>query len=159
MSSIKTEYSANTAMTITLTSLASSTTAGRESTFVDNTTDRYLDVLIQGKIKPQNSGSISGHVYVFAYGSTDGTDFPDKITGVDAAITFDATINLKLLGTIYVTAINVEYSNGPWSVAALYGGRLPSRWGIAVMNSCGTAFSSTPGDHVFEYQGVTASVA
>ena len=46
-------------ITITLTSLADSSTAGRESTSVSNTSDKFLDVLIQGKVKPQNSGSIA----------------------------------------------------------------------------------------------------
>lgn len=163
MSDIKTAYGASgQALTITLASLADSSTAGRESTSVSNTSNLFLDVLLQGKIKPQNSGSISAPsaVFVYAYASSDGgSDWPDAVTGTDAAITLNNPTQLKLLGVIYVAAINVQYKGGPWSLAALYGGRMPEKWGIVVQNDCGTALSATGTDHVFEYQGVYATVA
>jgi hypothetical protein len=128
---------------------------------VSNTTDKFLDALVFGKIKPQNSGSISAPsaVFVYAYASVDGgTEYPDTVTGADAAITMNSPTQLKLLGVIYVTTINVTYKGGPWSVAALYGGKLPEKWGIVVQNDCGTALSATGGDHQFEYQGIYATV-
>jgi len=161
MADIKTAYgSSGQAITITLTSLADATSAGRESTVVSNTSDTFLDVLIQGKLKPQNSGSIlaPSAAFVYAYASADGgSDYPDTVTGTDAAITINNPTQLKLLGVIYVAAINVQYKGGPWSLAALYGGRMPEKWGLVVVNDCGTALSATAGDHVFEYQGVFAT--
>jgi len=158
---IKTGYgSSGQVLTITLTSLADSSTAGRESTSVSNTTDKFLDVLIQGKLKPQNSGSISAPsaAFVYAYASADGgSDWPDTVTGSDAAITLNNPTQLKLLGAIYAAAINVQYKGGPWSLAALYGGRMPEKWGIVVVNDMGTALSATAGDHVFEWQGIYAT--
>jgi hypothetical protein len=163
MASVKTGYGAQgVAITITLTSLADSSTAGRESAVISNTSDAFLDVLIQGKVKPQNSGSIAAPsaAFVYAYASVDGgSDYPDAVTGADAAITLNSPTNLKLLGAIYAAAINVEYAGGPWSFAALYGGRMPEKWGIVVVNDMGTALSATSTDHVFEYQGVYATVA
>jgi hypothetical protein len=163
MADVKTAYgSSGQVITITLTSLADSSTAGRESTSVSNTTDKFLDVLIQGKIKTQNSGSISAPsaAFVYAYASADGgSDWPDTVTGTDAAITPNNPTQLKLLGAIYAAAINTQYKGGPWSLAALYGGRMPEKWGIVVVNDTGTALSATGTDHVFEYQGVYATVA
>jgi hypothetical protein len=163
MADIKTAYgTAGTVITITLTSLADSSTAGRESLVIDNDSDRFLDVLIQGKVKPQNSGSIvaPSTAFVYAYASADGgSDYPDTVTGADAAITLNNPTQLKLLGAIYAAAINTEYSGGPWSLASLYGGRMPEMWGIVVVNDMGTALSATSTDHVFEYQGIYASVA
>jgi hypothetical protein len=160
MADVRTAYgSSGQALTITLTSLGDA--AGRESTVVSNVTDKFLDVLITGKIKTQNSGSISAPsaVFLYAYASVDGgAEFPDAVTGSDAAITLNSPTQLKLLGIIYVAAINTTYKGGPWSLAALYGGKMPERWGVVVYNDCGTALSATGSDHVVEYQGIYASV-
>lgn len=162
MSDVRTAYGASgQALTITLASLADSSTAGRESLAVDNSTNKYLDVLIACKITTQNSGTISAPsaVFVWAAASVDGgSEWPDAITGTDAAITFNSPTQLKLLGTIYVAAINTTYKGGPWSLAALYGGKLPERWSVAVQNDCGTALHATAGNHAVEWQGIYASV-
>lgn len=161
MADVRTGYGTNTQITCTLTSLADSSTAGRESAVLSNTSDKFLDALVFGKIKTQNSGSIAAPsaVFVYAYASVDGgTEYPDTVTGADAAITMNSPTQLKLLGVIYVAAINTTYKGGPWSVAALYGGKLPEKWGIVVQNDCGTALSATGSDHQFEYQGIYASV-
>ena len=55
-------------------------------------------------------------------------------------------------------AINTIYKGGPWSFAALYGGKMPEKWGVVVINDCGAALSATPADHVIEYQGIYATV-
>jgi hypothetical protein len=162
MSDVRTGYgTSGLALTITLTSLADSSTAGRESLAVDNSSDKFLDVLISGKIKTQNSGTISAPsaVFIWAAATVDaGTTWPDTITGTDAAITFNAPTQLKLLGVIYVAAINTTYKAGPFSLASLYGGKMPAKWSIAVQNDCGTALTATAGDHVFQYQGIFATV-
>lgn len=156
MSDIKVAYATAAAFTITMASLADSGTVGRESLSVDNASTKYLDALVTGKIKTQNSGAISAPsaVFVYVYGSIDGTTFPDTVTGADSAITINNPTQLKLLGAIYAAAINTTYKGGPWSVASLFGGRMPMEWGIVVVNDCGTALSSTEGDHGFSYQGV-----
>jgi hypothetical protein len=163
MASVKTAYGASgNALTITLASLADSSTAGRQSTSVSNTTDLWLDVLISAKITTQNSGSIASPsaAFVYAYGSVDGgSEWPDAVTGTDAAITLNNPTQLKLLGAIYAAAINTTYKGGPWSLAALFGGRMPEKWGVVVVNDTGTALSATAGDHSVEWQGVYATVS
>jgi len=162
MSDVKTAYgSSGQALTITLASLADSSTAGRESTSVTNATNLWLDVLIAAKIKTQNSGSISAPsaVFFYAYATADGgTTWPDTVTGTDAAITLNDPTQLRLLGVIYTTAINTQYKGGPWSLASLYGGRMPEKWGVVVRNDSGTALSATGSDHGVWYQGVYATV-
>lgn len=164
MASVKTAYGADAgAITITMASLADSSTAGRESTAIDNGTDLFLDALVQGKIKTQNSGAIAAPsaVLVFAYGTADaaGGVYSDTVTGTDAAITMNSPTQLRLIGMIHAAAINTTYKGGPWSVAQAFGGRLPEKWGIVVQNDTGTALSATEGDHDFWYQGVYATVA
>jgi len=161
VANIKTAYGSNgQALTITLASLADSSTAGRESTAVSNTSDLFLDVLITAKIKGANSGSIvaPSSAFVYAYASVDGgSEWPDTVTGTDAAITLNNPTQLKLLGAIYAAAINTTYKGGPWSLAALYGGRMPEKWGVVVVNDIGTALSATGGDHGVEWQGIYAT--
>lgn len=160
MSSIKTAYGTPAVATITLASLADA--AARESASISNTTDLFLDVLVALQIKTQNSGVISDPkaVYVYAYASVDGgSEWPDVVTGLDAAITLNSPTQLKLLGIVLVAAINTTYKGGPWSVASLFGGKMPEKWGVVVLNDCGTALSATGADHDVEYQGVYATVA
>ena len=150
--------STNQALTVTLASLASSATAGRESTAVDNRTNLFLDALVTVKIKlttgtPGNDKA----VYVYAYGSVDdGTTYPDAVTGTDAAITLNDPVNLRLIGVINAVAQSTTYKSGPFSVAAAFGGVLPAFWGIVIRNYTGIAFTATGGDHAAVYQGVLA---
>lgn len=160
MANIKNEYGSASALTITLASLADA--AAREATVVDNSSDKFIDALVAVRVKPQNSGSIiaPSHVLVYAYASVDdGGEYTDAVTGTDAAITPNSPTQLKLLGAVYIAAINVTYRGGPWSVKDAFGGSLPKRWGIVVFNDCGTALSATGSDHAVEWQGVFNSVA
>lgn len=162
MSDIKTAYgSSGQALTITLASLADSATAGRESTSVDNSSNKWADVLVAAKIKPQNSGSISAPsaVFFYAYATADGgTTWTDTMTGTDSNRTMNSPTQMKLLGAIYVISINVQYIGGPWSLASLYGGQMPEKWGVFALNDCGTALSATGSDHAVWYQGKYATV-
>ena len=161
MANVKTAYgTAGQALTITLTSLADSSTAGRESTAVSNVTDAFLDVLVTCKIKT-STGTISAPsaAFVYAYATVDGgSEWPDTVTGTDAAITLNNPTQLKLLGAVYAAAVSTTYKGGPWSLAALYGGRMPERWGVVIVNDTGVALTATGSDHAVEWQGVYATV-
>lgn len=162
MADIKVAYGSSTSIDITLASLADSATVGRESTVVSNAANLFLDAHVSCKFKPQNSGSITAPsvIYVWAYASIDGgTTYTDTATGTDAACTINNPNQLRLLGVVNVAAINTTYKAGPWSVAQAFGGKVPQRWGVIVVNDCGTALSSTEGDHDLWYQGITSTVA
>lgn len=146
--------------TCTLLSLASA--AARESTVVDNTSNLYLDALVMLKVKTHASSAPTGDkaVYVYAYGTVDnGTTYPDAVTGSDAGITLNSPGNLRLLGAVFCAAAATTYKGGPWSVASVFGGVLPAKWGIVVQNSTGFSLSAgAEGDFAKLWQGVYTSV-
>jgi len=158
MSDIKTAFAAGSTLTCTLASLT--TGSSRESTVIDNSTNKYLDALVMLKVKFANTAvGTDPWVYVYGYGTVDGgTTYPDNVTGTDAAITLDNPVNLKLLGAVSA-AQNVTNIGGPWSMASLFGGILPEKWGIVVKNSSNITLTGTEGDHAKLWQGIYNTVA
>lgn len=155
MSRLKTEYgTAGQAITITLASLGAG--SSRESTVVDNTTDRFLDALVQVKVRTNGSAPTGDKaVYVYGYGTADnGTTYPDTVTGSDAAITLTSPTQLRLLGVINCPAASTTYKSPPFSVASLFGGVLPLKWGIVITNATGNALDSTGSNFAAFCQGI-----
>jgi hypothetical protein len=83
---IKNKYGTNNqTITCTITSLA---TAGfRGSTAIDNSSNVFVDALVQVKVKANASGTSStGFADVYAYGtSNNGTDYSGGFAGTDGA--------------------------------------------------------------------------
>lgn len=156
---LKSKYgAASGALTITLASLASSATAGRESTVVDNSTDLFRDVLVTVKVKV-DSGSIANDkaVIVYAYGTVDGgSPYTGGATGSDAAYTMDDPTVLVAIGVIPAPTQSKTYI-GTFRVAHAFGGVLPQKWGLMIRNYCGIALTGTAGDHGVTYQGIYGS--
>lgn len=159
MASVKQEYGTSTGLTITLTSLASSLTAGRESTAIDNTTDKFIDALVQVVVKlAAGTPAADKAVYVYAYGSEDGTSFTDNATGSDAAITLTDPPNARLIGVIQCPAAGgLSYESQPMSVAKAFDWMLPRKWGIIVRNNTNVALDTT--GNSAKYTGVYYSNA
>lgn len=135
MSDIKSALGTATAFTITLNSLGASTSAGRESTVIDNTTNLYLDALVEVLVSfPNSAPGSSKAIYIWAYGSLDGTNYTGACTGADAGYTRDNPTVLALLGSIPIPTQNKVYRSRPFSVARAFGGQLPRKWGIVVQN-------------------------
>ena len=86
MATTKVAYASSASLTITLNSLGNG--SARESTAIDNSSNLYLDAHVRVSI---SAGSVSGAplVSVYAYGSEDGSVYPDPVTGSDAAITLE----------------------------------------------------------------------
>ena len=155
MADIKTAFGTSTAMTITLASLASSATAGRESTVVDNTTNKFIDALVYVQCKLQTGTPANDKaIYVYAYGSEDGTNYTDNATGSDAALTQRVPTNLILIGRIECPDSGALTYKGVFSVAQAFGGFLPRKWGVVVRNYTGVTLSATGGDHAVTYTGI-----
>ena|SRR5438876_2505069 len=162
MATLRTQYGTEAqAITISLAPAGVGLADGgaRESTSVDNvTTNKYLDVLVQVRVKFANTAPASEkRVYVYAYGTVDFTTplWPDTVTGTDAAITLNNPTQLKLIGVIEA----VQNANGtmePASVAQVFGGLMPNHWGIVILNKSGIALTNTEADHVKEFQGFKA---
>lgn len=154
---IKTSYgTSNVAITCTVASLTN--TSARASTAVDNTTNLYLDAVVQVQIKTgAASTTTTGVVNIYAYATTDGgTTYGEGATGTDAAITLTVPTNLILIGQINAVANAITYKSNPMSVAAAFGGVLPALWGIVVENQSGGTLDATGGNHKTIYQGVMA---
>lgn len=162
MANVKSAYGANgQAIACTITSLANaagSYGAGQASTAVDNTTNQFLDALVQVKVKTSASALANDKaVYVYAYGTADGgTDYSDGISGTNGAFTATNPPNLALLGVINCPAVSTTYVMSPKSVALAFGGVLPDHWGIYVVNFTGQPLDASVGSAW--YQGVYSSV-
>lgn len=157
MADIKLAYGSATNITCSLASLASSATAGRESTYVDNDTNLYVDALVQLKIQLQTGTPANDKtIYVYAYGSIDsGTTYTDNATGSDAAITLRTPPVSRLIGTIPCPdSGGLVYESQPMRVAPAFGGILPDRWGIIVLNYTGVTLHATEGNHTKKYIGI-----
>jgi len=155
MATLRLSYGSSTAIVVTLASLAAS--SARQSTLVDNTGNTFVDAIVQVRVKLA-SGTPSGDraVYIYAYGSEDGTDLTDNATGTDGAITLRQPSNLRLLGAIDTPdSGGLSYVSHPMSLMQAFGGfGLPRKWGIVVHNLSGVAFSATEGDHRKGYTGI-----
>ena len=158
-------YTAAASVTITLTSLAD---AGfRESTAIDNSSSKYMDALVGGKIQI-GAPSADGTIAIYAYGSYDGTEYTAGLTGSDGTVTWgttgstglDGANNLPLLGVISVDATddNDDARWGPFSVAQAFGGVLPTKWGIVVKNSTGASLHATGTNNECQFMGIKYDV-
>lgn len=152
------KYGTSTAITCTLASLGSSASVARGSAVVDNSTNLYVDALVTVAVKTSNSSLANDKaVYVFLYGSEDGSVYSgssSEAEGTDASLTIDNPSNLR--GPIVLSAIaTVQTYRAVFSVAQFFGGIMPKKWGIVVLNYTGQALDSTEGNHQKTYTGIT----
>lgn len=158
-------YGTNTGITLDLSSLAPSAdfTAVKESSQIDNTTDRYDDVLVE--VNP-----ITGHastppvldteIRLYLWGAlvSLATTPIDTLDGTHSneTLTHVSILNsLRLVGSAEVTvnAAALQYIFQPFSVASFFGGIMPKFWGIvAGHNQAGALGGSN--NNLFRYSGV-----
>ncbi len=144
----KNTYAAKATITWTGTSLANG--SARESTVIDNTTNRYRDV----RIRIQTKGQTSGTAYIdwYVYTALGDTTYTDAATGSDAAFTAANRFNSRYLGSTKcnagTSAVQSEFLLSD-SFATC-----PDKWGLIGINNTGAALSATAGDHVLEYEGI-----
>lgn len=148
---IKDKFSSSTALTITLASLASSTAGvGRQSSIVDNTTNRYQKLIVFVKIKQGTAPTGNRGVYVYLIrDDNDATNYRSDGAGAsDAAITI---LNSQLIGVIGNKA-------APSTGDDLYGEFVIDtpghKWGIAIVHDTGVNLDSTGSNHYVRYVGV-----
>lgn len=169
MATATVNYSSNTTITCSVASTASSSTfvAGRESNEIDNTTNKYMDALVQGKVTVGTTPTANTQIGIYVWGADTslGTTAIDALDGTDSAETLTNTgvlySALKLGAAITVTATtsDVGYNFAPFSVAALFGGVMPKFWGLYVSHNTGVNLNSTGGNHVFSFNGIRYDVA
>jgi hypothetical protein len=149
-------YASEATITCTLASLTNG--SARESTAIDNGTNKYLDALLRVLTKGQASGTLVLEIY--AYGSVESSSpvYTDSATGSDAAFTAANIKNARFVGVVTMNTTTAVVG-GPFSVAAAFGGVLPIKWGLIFKNSSGATLSTTGGDHVIKYAGITLTSA
>lgn len=150
-------YGTPTALTITLASLATDANllVGRESTSIDQSgsTDA-IDVILGGKITTGSSPTASRQIEVWVYGSWDGTEYTAAATGSNAALTVTAESKVAMkLATVIPThgTSDTAYTFLVGSLARLFGGVLPVKWGVYVVHNTGVNLNSTGGNHEIYY--------
>lgn len=167
MANVKVEYAASAALTMTLASLASDTNllAGRQSTAVDNSSNKYLDYLVGGKVKAGTSPTASKSIELWLFGQEDDTPtYPDTLGASDANVTM-TTSDIKNAAMFLIQAIPTDSTTGrvywfrPTGIAQYFGGAVPKHWGIFIVHNMGVALDSTGGNHVLSYQPIYATVA
>ena len=144
-------YGTSTAITITAGSLASA--ANRSSAAVTTgTTANLADVLVTVNcLTTAVAPTGNKQIVVYAYGSEDGTNYlgnsgtTDNVDGTDKALTaIGSPSALRFLGTIPLNQGAVAVTaRGVFSMARLFGGVMPRKWGIVLFNDAGTALGAT----------------
>lgn len=152
MATTTVNYAANATITMDLANLGSSATfvAGRESTQIDNTSNKYIDALVSGKISVGTSPTANTTIAVYVWGADTSlaTTAIDVLDGTDSAETLTNTgiLNALKLGAaiaVPATTSDVQYEVLPFSVASLFGGVMPKFWGLYVAHNTGVNLRNT----------------
>lgn len=169
MATATTNYGSNTAITMDLANLASSSTflAGRESTQVDNTTNKFIDCLVSGFVSVGTTPTANTTITVYVWGADtslattaldvlDGTDSAETLTntGILNALRFGAAVSVP------AATSDLQYIVLPFSVSSLFGGVMPKFWGLFVSHNTGVNLRNTSvNTNLFEFVGIKYDVA
>jgi hypothetical protein len=168
MATTTVNYSSNTTITMDLASLATSSTfvAGRESTQIDNTSNKYIDCLVSGFVSVGTTPTANTTIAIYVWGADTSlaTTPLDVLDGTDSAETLTNTgiLNaLRLGASVAVPAAtsDVQYIVLPFSVATLFGGVMPKYWGLYVAHNTGVNLRATNNTDRFEFVGIKYDAA
>lgn len=170
MATATVNYSSNTTITMDLANLASSSTfvAGRESSQVDNTSNKYLDAMVSGNISVGTTPTANTHIIVYVWGADTSlaTTAIDVLDGTDSAETITNTgvlASLKPLAviTVLATTSDIAYPILPCSVCTALGVQvLPKFWGLYVAHNTGANLRNTAvNTNSLEFVGTKLDVA
>lgn len=156
MATLTDNFSALGTITLTATSLANSTVGvGRVSTFLDNTSNKYVSANIYCKLTTGTAATANTPIYVYLVRTDNSSLVDDGMGTADGAGT---VINAPLLGIINVSSTAVSQSYyGVYDTSSL--GPLGPAWGIAIVNNSGFALNGTAANHLITYVGVTKTIA
>jgi hypothetical protein len=162
-------YASPVTITMDLANLASSATfvAGRESSQIDNTSNKFMDCLVRGSVSVGTTPTANKIIAIYLWGAfvSLATTPIDVLDGTDSAETLTNTgvLNqLKLAAPVGViaTTSDIEYPVLPFSVAQRFGGRMPNFWGLYVAHDTGVNLRNNAiNTNAFEYVGIKYDVA
>ena len=169
MATATVSYSSNTAITMDLANLVSSSTfvGGRESSQIDNTTNKYMDCLVSGTVSVGTTPTANKTIAVYVWGADTSlaTTALDVLDGTDSAETLTNTgiLNaLKFGAAVAVPAAtsDVAYVVLPFSVASKFGGVMPKFWGLYVAHDTAVNLRNTSvNTNSFSYVGIKYDIA
>lgn len=169
MATATVNYSSNTAITMDLANLATSSTflAGRESSQIDNTSNKFVDALVSGFVSVGTTPTANTVIGIYVWGADtslattaldvlDGTDSAETLTnaGILAALKLGASV------AVPANTSDVQYIVLPFSVASLFGGVMPKFWGLFVShNTAVNLRNNAVNTNSFEYVGIKYDIA
>ena len=149
---LKPLYGSSAALTVTaLNSLASDTNLveGWSSAVIDNSSNLSDSETISYVIKTGTSPTVSTNVYVYIWSILDDTPtYPDTIDGTQGAKTLtSANVRdsgaFKLGAVITVDATSNRLYYGAVNVAALFGGHMPKKYGVFIVQNTAAALNAS----------------
>jgi hypothetical protein len=150
------KYGTSTAITITLNSLASSQTVGRQATVIDNSSNLFDDVYVTIILSTAAGAPANDKaVYVYLSGSEDGTNFDqdDGAMGAsDAGYTVNLPSNLKGPYPVNTPTASKVY-NKTFNLRSFFGGIVPRKWTVVVVNYEGQTLAAS--GNSMSYTGIT----
>lgn len=161
MASTKLTFAASAAITITLASLATSSTlvAGRSSAETDNSSNLHLDKLTSGKITVGTTPTANTVIEIWLIPKREDGSYHDTFDGTDKAVTVTSRSHLLGYGTLLaILAVPAATSNVGYefskSAAAALGTNCPIKFQIFVVHNTAVNLNSTGGNHVLYEKGV-----
>lgn len=150
-----------TRATVTISPASIANGAYRESTEIDNSSTLAVDGMLHGVVTTGTSPVAGNTISIFVSGSDGTTARPGNLTGTDSTITpAGEQTQFVLAAVIPVDATNnhaYEYFIG--GLAALFGGMMPKKFSVIILNSSGAALNATGGNHSLFYTPITYTVA
>lgn len=157
-------YTAITAPTHTMASLATSSSlvTGRESTAVDNSSTKYLDIQIFQKVTTGTSPT-AGTIELWLIPSFDGTTWPDVFDGTDSAETVTSRDILRACGKLAASTPTDTTSNQTYpltvpSVRDVFG-TVPQKFVLFITHNTAVNLNSTESNHDAVVEGTYETVA
>jgi hypothetical protein len=166
MATVTINYASSAVITCNCTTLGSgSFTAGYESSWVDNTTNKYVDALLSGKVTVGTTPTANTQILVYTVAMQSDSSYPDVFDGTEGAETLTnlgacgGSLKLAAIMNVPVTTSDIAYNFGPTSVAQLYGGVMPAKWALFITHNTGAALNGTGANQAFYYRGVKYDMA
>jgi hypothetical protein len=159
-----TKYGTESAITITLASLAASSTfvAGREGTEVDNSSALALDHLLSGLFTTGTS-PVAGAIEVWVIPQRKGGTYPDVFDGTDSTETVTSRDILMASGFLVWSVATDATSDRPYAmrktslVQSL--GYMPKKYVPFVVHNTTVNLNATAGNHEMTYEPLTETIA
>lgn len=165
MADRKIAYAAAADVTITIASLATSSTlvAGRESNAVDNSTNKYLDYLVSGYVTTGTSPTSGKTIEVWVVAEQDDSVYPDLFDGTDSNETVtsrDILVGVgRLLWSITIDGTSDRsYFIPKTGVAQFFGGPCPRKFVFFVVHDTGVNLNATGGNQLIKVQGIYETI-